>query len=390
MRKRICITCIVLFTHLVLTDQTPRAAEEEAGETPTAAEEDAGERLIDPSVTFPNRKGPVRSRNQFPLNLPFLNFAPENHILLPAGGILVDVLYSQTNTFAKTSGIIEGRQAGQRRRFRESDFDKVIANNPGEDQFFFDLEVSRISSLISFGISDDALVDIEIPYLFIGGGVWDGPIEAFHDAAGTGQFGRDTFPINRSVFALFLDGVKFFRSGFNYSGIGDIVVSFKYYLHRGAGFPPKVSVRAALKLPTGDPDKLLGSGSTDFGLDFSATVLESRNNSVLVDLGAVYPGDWELVPGLDPEPIYSAVVSWEFVPSGAPNVSFILQDLVQTPTFGSSTDTELGEVSHETTAGLKFGSVEHTVWTFAVTENHTGFDNNVDLHIHVGVLSACC
>ena len=151
-----------------------------------------------------------------------------------------------------------------------------------------------------------------------------------------------------------------------------------------------MAVRAAVKLPTGDSDKLLGSGNPDYGLNFSATLLETGNNFVLVNFGAVYPGDWELVPELDPDPIYSAVVSWEFVPSGHPNVSYILQDLVQTPTFGSSTVTELGEVSHETTAGLKFGSVEHTVWTFAVTENHTGFDNNVDLHIHVGLLSACC
>ncbi len=386
MRKPICISCIVLFMLLVLTAQTPTAAEEEAGETPTAVEEEARERLIDPSVPFRNRKGPVRSRNQFPLNLPFLNFAPENHILLPAGGIVVDVLWSQTNTFAKTPGIIEGRQKGQRRRFRESDFDKVIADNPGEDQFYIDMDVTRISTLLSFGITDDALVDIDIPYLFIGGGDWDEPIEAFHDLAGTGQFGRDTLPLNRSTFALFLDGVKFYRSGFSYSGIGDIVVSFKYYLHRGQGFPPKVAVRAAVKLPTGDPDKLLGSGNPDYGLNFSATVLESANNFVLVNFGAVYPGDWELVPGLDPDPIYSAVVSWEFVPSGEPNVSYILQDHVQTATFASSTDTQLGDVSHETTFGLKWVSAEHTVWTLGLTENHTGTDNNVDLNLHVGVL----
>ncbi len=59
---------------------------------------------------------------------------------------------------------------------------------------------------------------------------------------------------------------------------------------------------------------------------------------------------------------------------------------MQTATFASSTDTQLGDVSHETTFGLKWVSAEHTVWTLGLTENHTGTDNNVDLNLHFGVL----
>jgi hypothetical protein len=55
------------------------------------------------------------------------------------------------------------------------------------------------------------------------------------------------------------------------SGIGDIQITGAYQLYRNPERPARaVSLRAALKLPTGDSDNLHGSGSTDFSLWMTA------------------------------------------------------------------------------------------------------------------------
>jgi hypothetical protein len=49
-------------------------------------------------------------------------------------------------------------------------------------------------------------------------------------------------------------------------GIDDIAISAKALLRDESRWPPAVAARAALKLPTGDEDRALGSGEVDLGL----------------------------------------------------------------------------------------------------------------------------
>ena len=381
MSKRIYTISAFLFALLLVSAQ-PMTAQEAA-----VNEELSLSRL--PSMAFPNQKGPIRVREQFPLNLPFLNFAPEAQFFLPKGRILLDISYSQVNTFAGTTDIQNRRTNGVRKPFLESDFDELIARKPGKDQYFLDMETSRISFLFVYGLTDDLQVDVEIPYLSFGGGFQDGLIENFHDTFGLGQDGRESFHQNDTTFALFLDGNKLFRSSFAYAGVGDVVVSAKLPIYGGGKFAPMLGVRLSLKLPTGDPDRLLGSGNVDYGFNFTSS-FAFDGSSLHTNFGAVFPGGWDLVPGLKPDPIYSVLVAWEFVPHGNPDISYLVQDLVQTPTFGSSTDTELSEVLHEISLGMKVDLTKNLRVTLALTENHKTLNNSPDIGFHVGLTTTCC
>ena len=193
---------------------TLQAGREAGGASVPQTEEEAAL----PPGWFPDQKGPVRVRNLFPLSLPFLGFLPDEQMFLPAGHTVAGFTMSLSNTYARTPDILEGRTEGIRNPFREADFDKVIADNPGEDQFFLDMETLRVVFLFTYGVTEDLQVDVELPFLAIGGGILDNMIQEFHDTFGLGQANRTTFPKNATTLALFLNGEKLFRSGFSYKG----------------------------------------------------------------------------------------------------------------------------------------------------------------------------
>ena len=348
-----------------------------------ASLDDAQEEPGNPPMAFPNQKGPIRIRNQFPLNLPFLGFLPEEQFSLSPGNFLLEINYSQVNTFGRSQAITAGRSNGVRTPFSEGDFDRVIAENPGRDQFFLDLETSRLSFLATYGVTDHFQVDIEVPFLSIGGGMLDNLVQEFHDAAGLGQSGRDTFPKNATTLALFLDGQKIFRSGFNYSGLGDVVVSAKVPLYEGGPVIPMLGARVAVKLPTGNPDHLLGSGNVDVGVNLTASKMFGAS-CLHFNLGAVRPGGWDLLPQLDPEPYYTLLVAWEIVSSANSNISYLVQDLARTSTFREATDSELGDVSHEISFGIKVDVSRNLRLVGALTENHASYNNSSDIGFHFG------
>lgn len=184
-----------------------------------------------PPGWFPYQKGPIRVRSQFPLTLPFLAFLPDEQMSLPVGGLLVETTLSFSNTFARTFDLESGRTKGERIRYTEADFDRVIADNPGKDQFFLDLETSRLAFLFTYGLTKNLQIDVEVPFLHIGGGVMDGLVQNFHDNFSLGQSGRTTVPRGDTTLALFLDGNKLFLSGFSFNGLGDVVIT--------ARFPPR-------------------------------------------------------------------------------------------------------------------------------------------------------
>lgn len=383
MTKLSFLILLLFFVSISLLIQTALGEEHSSG-NPVAVGAPPEEGGLPPGW-FPYQKGPIRVRSQFPLTLPFLAFLPDEQMFLPEGGLLVETTLSFSNTFARTFDLESGRTKGERTPFTEADFDRVIADNPGKDQFFLDLETSRLAFLFTYGLTKNLQINVEVPFLHIGGGVMDGLVQNFHDNLSLGQSGRTTVPRGDTTLALFLDGNKLFLSGFSFSGLGDVVITARFPLVQGKGLLPRMSGRVAAKLPTGDYRKLLGSGHADYGIDLDTAFLY-KTGCLHINLGVVFPGKWKLVPGLDPKPIYSILFAWEIVPSGNKNVSYLIQDLAKTSPFRDSTDTELSELSHEISFGMKIDIRKSIRLTLALTENHSGFNNSSDIGFHLGLL----
>lgn len=147
-----------------------------------------------------------------------------------------------------------------------------VANNFATDakngeSILLDGESYRVNLACRYGISKGVEGGIDIPYVGIGGGVFDGFIEGWHSFFGLPQEGRPEAPRNRLRYSYVKNGQTRLLLDDSGSGPGDIRLSGGVQLYDDQRpNPRRLALRASLKLPTGESAGLRGSGSTDFAL----------------------------------------------------------------------------------------------------------------------------
>ena len=150
-----------------------------------------------------------------------------------------------------------------------------IANNFAVDsnsteRITLDGETYRFVLAARYGFAKGFECGIDIPYVVHGGGFLDGFIEGFHSFFGFPNGGREDAPRNRLLYEYAVNGSDRLIRNDSVSGLGDIRISSAMQLY-GKEEGAAVALRASLKLPTGDSGRLLGSGSTDFAIWFTAS-----------------------------------------------------------------------------------------------------------------------
>jgi hypothetical protein len=165
-----------------------------------------------------------------------------------------------------------------------------IANNfsqsfrPGEN-ILLDGESYRTTLSLRRGITERVEIGLEIPYVMHRGGFLDSFIEGWHDTLQLPQGGRDSAPRKRLFYSYQKDGQTLVTLNQRSEGFGDLRLTGAWQLWRPEGDDTKaLALRASLKLPTGNEERLLGSGSTDLALWLSGS--ESFIGGSLVLFGA--------------------------------------------------------------------------------------------------------
>lgn len=140
-------------------------------------------------------------------------------------------------------------------------------NYDSNEQVRFDGETTRTAVSIKRGIDSQAELEVVIPYISHDGGSLDKFIEDWHDTFGFPQNGRTSHPRNQLHFFYEKNGVTKLDFTSPASGVGDVQVIFAIDWRSDQSEPEKNrAFKAAIKLPTGDSDRLTGSG----GLSVSA------------------------------------------------------------------------------------------------------------------------
>jgi len=189
---------------------------------------------------------PFQSSNQSPLIRVFGLPAIDSAIVVPTGrfeGTLTsDVTNNSTSDISQTDAVL------------------------------LDGETYRFNLSARYGIAPGFQVGIDIPYLANSGGFLDSFIEDFHDAFGLPQGIRKSSPRNRLLYQYTRNGVTKVLVNDGSNGIGDIRLSGAWQLYyQGTEAPRAVALHASIKLPTGNSNRLFGSGSTDFSLWLTAS-----------------------------------------------------------------------------------------------------------------------
>lgn len=208
------------------------------------------------SVVLGQDFGPIQTRNQRALSLPFLR-------LNPRWGVLKDG--EREKTFA----------------WRSANDSRYLSGGQVEE----DQETNQLIFGYRQGISRSTEWAVKIPYLDRSGGFLDPIITWWHKNILRWQDPyRASQPNGRTIVNF---GGKQFGSA---SGFGDIDFSVSRV------YSPKMIGTASIKLPTGSSRKLLGSGGVDLGIGLKSKFDLRSNLELHVLAGAIYQGATSL-PG---------------------------------------------------------------------------------------------
>ncbi|MDD2850605.1 MAG: DUF3187 family protein [Desulfuromonadaceae bacterium] len=162
-------------------------------------------------------------------------------------------------------------------------------NENALEQVILDGETYRLGFSARYGVAPGWEAGIEIPYLIQGGGFLDGFIINWHNMFGLPQGGRDIVPRNRVNYSYRNHGIQKLRMEESASGLGDISLTggFTLYDIIDADRHDRLTVKSAIKLPTGDSGNLFGSGSTDLMLQLCGSVNRESDIGTLGAFGSL-------------------------------------------------------------------------------------------------------
>jgi hypothetical protein len=330
-------------------------------------------------------RGPFQIRNQFPLNLQFLSFTADNAFLLNKKDFRVSLNYSHANTFAQSPEIFKNlNRSPNRIVLTPTIVDQLKKTDGSSDRYIIDSGSSRLNLKLGYGITDQLNLELDIPYIDYHGGFLDSPIEIVHQIAGFPYASRSILAQNASQILMTGDQTDIFYvpEKHNNSGIGDIVLTAKRMIYNSKSHGLSIAARLGLKMPTGSSENLHGSGSWDYGIDLTAS--KNFHNSILsTNLSGVFPGEWKISPGIDVQPAFSWIVSYEYL--WGKNLSIILQNHVQTSYLRHEVHSDMSKTIYEWTAGIKYDIGSAFRISFAITENYIHHNNTADFGFHIGI-----
>lgn len=142
-----------------------------------------------------------------------------------------------------------------------------IVKTRNNESLRLDGESYRYSLGLDYGFSNRLELGMEIPYVTHKGGQLDGFINDWHDFFGLPTNGRENAPKDQLNFSYSNNGTEVLSLQEKVEGIGDLRLRAAWQVSRRTeNAPTAVALRGSLKLPTGDSERLTGSGGTDLAL----------------------------------------------------------------------------------------------------------------------------
>ena len=198
---------------------------------------------------YAERLGPLAIRNQMPLYLFYLQIVPDKAEVTERNKFLINADYTVSNITV-------------------SAFTPSVSQYMGNYIVDIDLEVSRVTLDLRYGLYDNLEIGLEVPYLSLSRGYLDNFIEGIEDGIGARTpRSRERQGSYNFDYSLRYNGTYLIQEKHSTDpGIGDIVLNAKYHLLKEKSwFLPNVSLRSAIKFPTAEEKDLLGSGEFDYG-----------------------------------------------------------------------------------------------------------------------------
>ncbi|NND35835.1 MAG: DUF3187 family protein [Gammaproteobacteria bacterium] len=235
-----------------------------------------------------------------------------------------------------------------------------------------DGETHTLTGRLQWPIGERFRIGAELSWIQHTGGFMDGIIDTWHDAFGLNEGIRPLLEQDQLLYVLQRNNVDLARIDDDVSGIGDMTVglsaelgSFQRRAKPGttSGYFQRIPWRATfnVKLPTGDIDKLSGSGKTDVavGLGWRSPPKTGAVFRWWADAGLVFSGgiDIDALDSSSQVYYYDTALTWRIVRS--------FDVIVQFAGHSSLYD-ESWEILGEASGQVAIGGLWHVTRSFSL------------------------
>lgn len=227
------------------------------------------------------------------------------------------------------------------------------------------LETVRSGIFFRYGLTERLEVAVEVPSYYRYRGILEGAINTVERTTSGLAPARKALQGTSFAFNVRRDGRTLFNSGDGELGFGDTTVFGKYQLLKESETEPAVSLRVAVKAPTGDASRVFGSGHPDVGI---GVALEKRVATHLIlygNVNGIFPTG--SVSGLTVQPAMSAIVAAEYLWSS--ELSFVGHFDYYSSPFHNTGTTVLDNGVTEVAFGFNYRLRENMVWQVYGIEN---------------------
>jgi hypothetical protein len=185
----------------------------------------------------------------------------------------------------------------------------------GSEYLLIDGENRDLNLIGEYGLSERWALRLFVPFIHYSGGSLDHAIENFHDTFGMNQGDRLQHPRDRLLFLYVRGQEPRVQLNSPSSGVGDLQLAAGRALHDS---PESVySVWTGIKLPTGDSDRLTGSGATDLAFWGAGNWQMSQAFSASMTAGVLLFGSADVLSDLQKDNALfgNAGLHWQIWPN---------------------------------------------------------------------------
>jgi uncharacterized protein DUF3187 len=186
----------------------------------------------------------------------------------------------------------------------------ALVQRAGAELLIVDAETREARVTIGRSWSSGFAAQLELPYRYTGGGVLDETIDSWHDLFGLPQGARSSMPTDRIRIVYERAGDRLIDIDSSATGLADASLDFGYSLRSTNS--TAAAVWLSIKLPTGDADRLTGTGATDVALAIAGEHRFGEDWSVFGQAAVTWLGDGERLSEQQSDFVWSgfAGVGW--------------------------------------------------------------------------------
>lgn len=192
-------------------------------------------------------KGPLKTRNQFPAFMMFINPIPASAVPLGEKEIRLSPAIDYSSVY--------------------------VNQDSGNWEVLMDMELTVIDMMMAYGITKNLTLSFQPVFVHMSDGFMDNFLESYHDRLGVSNDGRENRPQDAFGYFISYDNQNWVTGKKEGLHPIDSLITAKYGLLRSSRtIPVDLSVAYNLKIPLGDPEYGFGSGEWDHGIHFLSRI----------------------------------------------------------------------------------------------------------------------